>query len=51
MKDLSRGLVRSKWLSDLVENWEPWGHTVQGVDEGDWLRVGELFLPKTLPAP
>eukprot|EP00434_Breviolum_minutum_P006242 symbB.v1.2.005507.t1/scaffold310.1/size231343/12 len=43
------GYRRTKSSSDRVENvWEPWGKVVKGVDEGDWLKVGKLFLPKTL---
>ncbi|CAL1152442.1 unnamed protein product [Cladocopium goreaui] len=43
------GYRRTKSSSARVENaWEPWGKVVKGVDEGDWLRVGQLFLPKSL---
>ncbi|CAK8997677.1 unnamed protein product [Durusdinium trenchii] len=43
------GYRRTKSSADRVEDaWEPWGNKVRGVDEGDWLRVGKLFLPKTL---
>ncbi|CAJ1388803.1 unnamed protein product [Effrenium voratum] len=43
------GYRRSKSSADRLQDaWEPWGNVVKGIDEGEWLRVGKLFLPKRL---